>query len=168
MKKILLLFVSLAMVVLAACGEEETESKDVDNANADTQEEKSDEPETETDEVDKVIVDDKNVKVKLTDVEYVKDDFAEQEYYEVNLDIKNERDEAIEVQAENIAIDGTMMDESLFSETVTSGNHSESAMGIDGSDGNLPDMDDNLEFTLDIFDEESLGDVLQKDVEIDF
>src|SRR5699024_2973849 len=94
-------------------------------------------------------VDDKEVKVKLTSIEKVTDDFWEEEYYQVNLEITNNSNETIEVQANETSIDGKMVDDMVvFSETVSSGKFSETKMIIEGFEEELPELNNELEFKL--------------------
>jgi len=114
----------------------------------DEDEEEGEEHRVEED-YDKVLLDDKGVKVKLTSIEKVTDDFWEEEYYQVNLEITNNSNETIEVQANETSIDGKMVDDMVvFSETVSSGKFSETKMIIEGFEEELPELNNELEFKL--------------------
>ncbi|MBM7541665.1 hypothetical protein [Amphibacillus cookii] len=164
MKKFLVLILSLFVVfVLAACGESGAEEKDVNSVETsgkadevtDTDEgedEAVEDSESDAEEFDQVIADTDNIKATLVSIEKVTDTTFEEEYYGVNIEIENKQEETLEVQTKEISADGRMIDDMVFfSETVSGGKISDATMKIQNYDGDLPSMEENLEFILSVY-----------------
>jgi len=164
-----LLFLLLAMIVtvgLAACGEGiETEEKEVsgvestdnsDDASGDEEaaEETEEQDESEETEFDQEIVDNDNFKATLTSVEKIVDKDWDEERIEVTFEVENKLDETLEVQAREVSADGKMIDESMLmmSQEVAGGKIADAKLVIENYDGDLPDMEENLEMKLHVFD----------------
>ena len=163
-----LLFLLLAMIVtvgLAACGEgSETEEKEVsgvestdnsdDSANGEEAAEETDEEDGSKEEFDQEIVDNDNFKATLTSVEKIVDKDWDEEKIEVTFEVENKRDETIEVQAREVSADGKMIDESMLmmSQEVAGGKKADAKLVIENYDGDLPDIEDELEMKLHVFD----------------
>lgn len=173
MKKLyLLLFTGMLALVLAACGGEETTTEQTDDeAPAETEAQETDEtasePEEEAEEpveeesgdvkeVNETIVDNDNLTATITTIEKIVDTDWGESRYEVNMDIENKRDDTIEVQATEVAADGVMIDDYVFfSETISGGNMSNASMVIETfNEEELPEMNESLEFVLDVFNDE--------------
>lgn len=162
MKKFL--YVLLAMIVtagLAACGDgSETEEKEVSNVEStDHGDATADAEETEAEdgskkEFEQEIVDNDNFKATLTSVEKVVDKDWDEERFEVTFEVENKQDETIEVQAREVSADGKMIDESMLtmSQEVAGGKTADAKLVIENYDGDLPDMEDELEMKLHVFD----------------
>lgn len=176
-----ILFLLLALsLVLYGCGDSSTEEKDVrsvetstettETEESDATEEESEdaEVESEVEEVGEVIVDDDNLKATLVNIEKIEDSLFDEEYYEVNIEVVNKREDTIEVQAHEVSADDVMIDDMVFfSETVSGGKTANATLTIQNFDGDLPSMDSNLEFTLMVFDE-GFDVVTEEDVRIEF
>lgn len=182
MKKLIFLLMSLFLVsTLVACdGETQTEQKDIgsvetssqledENTDTDVEDETNADTETEEKEFNQVIADNENLKATLISIEKVVDTFWEEEYYNVNIEIENKREDTIEVQAWEVSADGRMIDDYVFfSETVAGGKFSDATMKIENYDGDLPPMEENLEFILHVFSFDDFEFEDNTDVSIDF
>ena len=158
MKKYLLLIMSLFIALyLVACGKVVTEKKQVESVSTAKDEQSSDvveqveetEDESEIRDFNEVIADTDNLKATLISIEKVVDTTFNDEYYNVNIEIENKREDTIEVQAREASADGRMIDDMIvFSETVAGGKIADATMRIKNYDGDLPPLEDNLEFIL--------------------
>ncbi len=165
MKKILFVLV-VVLLTMAGCGGKKTD-KEVssvesspkvteDNSTDETNDEKDNE-ETKKEEsktIDEVLVDNDNLKATLTNIVKVEDKEWDEERYDIHIKIENKREDTIEVQAHEVSADGKMIDDSVsFSETVAGGKYSDATMVIEsyGEEDGLPDLNENLEFTLVVF-----------------
>lgn len=159
MKKALVLLMSLFVVGLAACGED-VENKEIGNVNSEGNEntEQNDgnnnqNEENETSSYDEVLLDNEDVTVVLQGITTVSDDIFGDEH-QIKLQIENKLDETIEVQAHEVSLDGLMVDDMVFfSETVAGGKKSNAELSIMALDEDLPELNENLEFKLMIFNE---------------
>lgn len=176
MKKISILLLSLLTVVsLAACDDgEEKEVSSVDSSekgeesNSDSDKEDEEDKEDEAKEINKVIADDELVKATLISIEKIDDKDWDEEKYNVNMEIENKSEDTIEVQAHEVSADGKMVDDMVFfSETVSSGKSADATMVIENYDGDLPKMEEDLEFDLVIFSEETFETIKEYDVKIE-
>lgn len=175
MKKALILLISLfTAFVLAACDDgSSTEEKEVDSVESSDQDKgeevTEDEESSDVEEVGEVIADDDYVKATLVNIEYIKDDTFDEEKYVINIDLENKTENKIIVQARDVSIDGTMVDDMVFfSEEIAGDKNAEGKMEIQNYDGDLPTMDDNIEFILLIADDETFEDLAEHDVKVDF
>lgn len=170
MKKLLVLL--FTAVFLVACGSE-AEEKDVSEVKAEDESgsEQSEEKEndTETQEVDKVLADDDNVKATLTKIERVEDKDFDEERYDIHIEVENKTDKTIEVQTREVSADGKMIDDMIaYSETVSGGKSSDSVLVIQNYDGDLPDLEESIDFTLVVLDEDTFEDISTHDVKVEF
>lgn len=186
-----LLFLLLAIVIgvgLAACGEsssteekevtdvgstdESAEAADVEEADAGADENEADEEdENEVEEFDKEIVDNDDFKAVLTSVEKIADKEWDEERIEVTFEVENKRDETVEVQAGEVSADDKMVDESMLmmSQEVAGGKKADAKLVIESFDGEeLPEMKENLEMKLRVFDWEYMDFEEDYDVKIEF
>jgi len=149
------------VLVLGACGAE-TEEKDVESVESSEQnseevseeenEEDTEETEEESEELDQTLVDNDNLKAVVTGIKKIEDKEWDEERYEISIEIDNKRDDTIEVQAHEASADGVMIDDMvMFSETVAGEKHSNATLIIENYEDDLPEMEDNLEFTLNVF-----------------
>jgi len=158
MRKIL--FILVSAILLAACGTE-TEEKDVASVDTNDHEvleekdvENNDEAPVENDKIEmkETLVDNDNFHVVLTGVEKVIDKDWDEEYYEIKMTVQNKMAQSFEIQSHEVSADDVMIDDLVFfSETVSSGKTANVTMKIQNYDGDLPEIQDNLEFDLSIF-----------------
>lgn len=174
MKKVMTLLVSLLVVFgLVACddgGSEEKEVSSVESSDkADNNEKEGEEATSDVEEVGEVIADDDYIKATLVNIEHVKDDVFDEEKYVINIDLENKTENKIIVQARDVSIDGTMVDDMVFfSEEIAGGKNAKGKMEIQNYEGDLPTMDDNIEFILLIADDETFEDLSEHDVKVEF
>lgn len=182
MKKVLVLLMSLFLVLtLAACGETETEEKDIgsvetsgqsDDEGADVEDDEDEEtgeedPDSEEKEFNEVILDDENATVTLTGIVTERDEIFGDEH-KIKMVIENKSNATIEVQSREVSIDGFMVDDMVFfSETVAAGKKSNATMDIMTFDEDLPELNENIEFTLKIIDHDTFDDISTAEVSID-
>lgn len=159
--------VSLLFAIgLIACGGTETEEKEVESAQLTDKEtveaevEKNDENDKETDEeenevkeLNQEIIDNDEIAAKLVRVEKIYDSFYDEVIVKVIFEVKNKRDDTIEVQAREVSADGKMIDESMLimSQEIASGKYADAVLTIQNYEGDLPEMEENLEMILRIF-----------------
>lgn len=175
-KKIMTLLVSIIAVFgLVACGETTTEEKEIESVGASesSEEDKTDsdgsEESSDVEEVEEVIANDDYIKATLVNVEHVVDDLFDEEKYVINIDLENKTSDKIVVQARDVSIDGTMVDDMVFfSEEIAGEKNAKGKMEIQNYEGDLPSMDDNLEFILVILNDETYEDITEHDVKIEF
>lgn len=160
MNRLLLVITLGSAMLLAACGEGgETLEPD-----ASEPEEKQETQQVEgeqtgsaddgfTKEFEQVIADNENIKATLTKVEKVIDDIWDEEKVKVTFEVENKRDDTIEVQAREVSADGKMVDEMMLtmSQEVSGGKLADAVLEIQNYEGDLPQMEDNLEMILHIF-----------------
>ena len=176
MKRQLIAALSLSTLALTACGgdadsqppEEEMAEEMADAEEADSEDEEADEEETT--EINEQIVDDENVTAELVDIDYIYDEFWEEEKYEINFDVTNNTDNTITTQARDVTINDTMVDESLLSmsQDIAGGKNATATLSIGGLGGDeLPELEGNLEMTLHIFNEADFEDIGDYPVSVD-
>ncbi len=173
MKKYLFTLLAVLLLILGACGEVE-EEKQVESVEADEQnvEEVSEEEQEEKEdskEIDKVIADNEHLKATLVDVVKVEDKEWDEERYEINIEIENKREDTIEVQAHEVSADGKMIDDFVvFSQTVAGEKSADGTMVIENYDGDLPEMEKELEFVLYVYSEDDYDFEDETDVKVEF
>jgi|SRR5699024_2018736 len=185
-KKLLLALTSSAFVLmLSACGEtttEEVESElkqdaedeqvEADKKKEEVTEETEDEATTETEEVNQNIADDDLVKIDLLNVERTTDEIFG-DSIKVNFEIENKTDSKIVVQSRDVSADGYMVDDIVAFSPEIAGNKkikdnlTLEEMFLDEGD-ELPKLEDNLEMTMIVIDDETYEDISSYDVNIDF
>lgn len=176
MKRQLIAALSLSTLALTACGgdadsqppEEEMTEETADEEEAEMEDEEADVEETT--EVNEQIVDDENVTAELVDIDYIYDEFWEEEKYEINFDITNNTDNTITAQARDVSINDTMVDEGLLSmsQDIAGGKNATATLSIGGLGGDeLPELEGNLEMTLHIFNEADFEDIGDYPVSVD-
>ncbi len=107
-------------------------------------------------EYNKVLVDNDNLRAELLSIEYIYDDFWDQETIKVTFDVKNKQDFPIEVQARSVSINDRMVegDDVLvaMSQEVGPGKSAYAVLDIRnfGNKGRLK-LEGNFEMTLYIF-----------------
>lgn len=156
MKKLLFLLAA-AMLVLTACGDAEEESKEVSNVESTDKKEDSKDSESEKEEgesndsaeYNETILDTDNAVVTLDSITKVEDKIFDEESYVIKFAIENKIDETIEVQAQEVSADDVMIDDMvIFSQTVAGGKKANGEMEIINFDGDLPTLEESLEFKL--------------------
>lgn len=171
------MFVSMVMIVgLAACGEIETEEKQVDSAKMTddeqaaegTDEESADDSEAQ--QFNEEVVDNEHVKATLVSVEKIIDKDWDEERFEIKFEVENKRDETIEVQAREVSADGKMIDDAMIfmSQEISAGKLADAVLRIENFDGDLPEIEENLEMILHIFSWDDYDFENDIDVKIDF
>jgi len=184
-----LLFVVTMMILtlgLVACSGTETEEKSVDNVDLsdgeeaeaaeedeDTAEEEATEEEADDEEVHefyKEVIDNDDITAHLVSVEKIVDHDWDEEKYEITFEVENKRDSTIVVQAREVSSDGKMMDESMLmmSQEVSSGKLADAVLTIQNYDGDLPEIEEDLEMILHVFDMDDYEYQLDVDVKIEF
>lgn len=160
MKKMLFLLAS-AILVLTACGETNEQPKEVSKVESEgSQTESNDSNEAEVEEEEEVtdynqvLLDSDNAVVTLESITKVEDKTFDEEYYSIKLSIDNKLEETIEVQAQEVSADDVMVDDMVFfSETIAGGKKANAEMKIQNYEGDLPSLDESLEFKLMVLNE---------------
>lgn len=100
--------------------------------------------------LNKVIVDDSNVKATLVSIEKIVDKTWKTEKYNVKFAVENKTNHSIIFQARDISADGKMINDSmtLMSTNVTSGKKADATLTIQNYDGDLPTISHNFEMKL--------------------
>ncbi len=176
MRKLLLMLLASLVLVLGACAESEDkeveslESSEKDSEDVSEDEEaEADDVEEETKELDQTLVDNDNLKAVVTGIKKIDDKEWDEERYEISIEIDNNREDTIEVQAHEVSADGVMIDDMVFmSETVSAGKHANAIMGIENYEGDLPEMEEELEFILSVYSDEDYEYEEEHDVKIEF
>lgn len=174
MKKLWTILVLALVLLLAACGDSTTEKKEVSSVDSGSETEKSSDDqasaeESDTEKVDKVIADDEYIKATLVSVEHKVDKDFDEEKYTLNIDLENKTEKKIVVQSEDVSIDGTMVDDMVFfSEDIAGGKKSKGKLDIQNYEGELPEMNEDIEFKLIILDDETFDTIAEHDVKVDF
>lgn len=156
MKKILIFPFLLLILSLTACGTtEENMGGDVNEKENNTTEETNEENNAKNNEneINKVIVDNENVKVTLVKIVKKSDDIFGNTV-EVVFDIQNKRKEPIEVQARSVSVDDRMVDETILSmsQEVAAGKSATATLTINEFEGyDFPQFEKNLEMKLHFF-----------------
>lgn len=168
MKKTLLLLLMLVLTTaLAGCGEEEASKKEVKSVESSDKSNEKEEVKSDSESYDQVLLDDDVATVTLKTIETVKDDIFGDEH-KVKLEIENKSDKTIVVQSDQMSIDGLMVDDMVvFSETVAGGKRANGSLDIMALDDELPELNENLEFTLIVIDDETFDRITETDVKVD-
>ncbi|MCG7337158.1 hypothetical protein MHZ95_18015 [Sporosarcina sp. ACRSM] len=160
MKK-LIGFLMLAMVlVLAACGDDsvETTDKEVGSVTGEQKETNKEEvqDENEKNELNQEVADTENIKATLVSIEKIVDKEWDEEKYKVTFEVENKREDTITVQAREVSADGKMIDESMLmmSQDISGGKKADAVLEIQNYDGDLPEINENLELILYVFSNE--------------
>lgn len=171
-KLILILGIIVLSFSLIACGETSTEEKEVDNVESsgqDDAEEVVEEESSDVEEIGEVIADDDTLKATLVSVEHKVDEMFDEESYRFNIELENKYDGKIVVQARDVSIDGTMVDDMVFfSEEIAEGKKANGQLEIQNYDGDLPEMNEELEMILIVSDDETWDEISSYDVNISF
>jgi hypothetical protein len=171
MKK--LLVVGLSALVLAACGDTEVSEKEVGKVetteSVTNEEEAAPAKEVDTIDVNKEIVNNANMAAKLTKVEKIVDKEWDEELYRVTYEVENKTDKTLTFQANEVSSDGKMIDEGMLtmSQDVAPGKKADAVLEIQNYEGPLPEIKNNLEMILRVYDEDY---VVEEDhrVSVDF
>lgn len=183
MKKLLFVFTMLMLVFgLVACSDKEVEENPVENVDLsggeeDTDEsvseeatDEEDEAEVEVKEFDQEIVDNDSITAHLVSVEKIVDIDWDEEKYEITFEVENKRDDTIVVQAREVSADGKMIDESMLSmsQEISGGKLADAVLTIENYDGDLPEIDSDVEMILHVFEWEDDDFTLDVDVKMEF
>lgn len=178
MKKLIYVFATLIMsIVLAGCGETETESVPGNVQTDSTQ--KNTEKNSETDSADKgveenkinqVIVDNDNYKATLLEI-VKKSDEIWGNSIEVIYEIENKLNYTIGVQARSVSADGYMVDEATLSmsQEVAAGKKAKAVLTINDFEGyDFPELNSDFEMKLYMFNYDSFEEIAEHDVKVTF
>lgn len=183
MKKLLFVFTMLMLVFgLVACSDKAVEEKPVENVDLSDGEEdtdesvseeatdEEDEAEVEVKEFDQEIVDNDSITAHLVSVEKIVDIDWDEEKYEITFEVENKRDDTIVVQAREVSADGKMIDESMLSmsQEISGGKLADAVLTIENYDGDLPEIDSDVEMILHVFEWEDDDFTLDVDVKMEF
>lgn len=163
-KKLLTLFFASGLL-LSACGDD-SDVVEGESTIDDDVEEVEDEVE-ETEEVEEVeedsnselyeyneeIINDDNVAATLIEIEKTYDEDRGGEKVEVRFEVENKRDDLIVVQARSVSMNDKMVDSLLLtmSQEVAAGKSADAVLKIENYDGEVPELEDNLEMELHIY-----------------
>ncbi|WP_017472565.1 hypothetical protein [Amphibacillus jilinensis] len=133
-------------------GSVETSSKDFEVADSGNDEdETTEDAESDSKEFNQVIADTDHIKATLVSIEKVTDASWAGDAYNVNIEIENKREDTIRIRASEVSADGRMIDDMAFlSDTVAGGKILDATLKIQNYDGDLPVMEENLEFILSV------------------
>lgn len=154
MKKLILFPLLIFVLLINACGttEENMSGTVNENENNKTTDE-TEEAKKEENEINKVIVDNENVKATLVKIVKKNDDIFGNSV-EVVFDIQNKRKDTIEVQARNVSVDDRMVDETILSmsQEIAAGKSATASLTINEFEGyDMPKFDKNFEMKLYFF-----------------
>ena len=185
-KKLLLALTSSAFILmLSACGETNTqeveselkqdaedEQVEADKKKEEVTEETEDEATTETEEVNQNIADDDLVKIDLLNVERTTDEIFG-DSIKVNFEIENKTDSKIIVQSRDVSADGYMVDDIVaFSPEIAANKKIKDKLTLEevflDEGDELPKLEENLEMTIIVVDDETYDEIGSYDVNIDF
>src|SRR5699024_10190371 len=120
-------------------------------------------------EVGEIIADDDTLKDTLVNIEHKVDDMFDEASYWINLELENKHGGKIMVQARDVSVDGTMVDDMVFfSEEIAEGKKANRKLDIQNYDGDLPEMNEDLEFKLVVIDDETFDTIEEYDVSFSF
>lgn len=185
MNRLFLILLASIVMVLGACTESEekevksvetSEKEKTDRENKSTEETSEEATDSEnkatneaSQELDQTLVDNEDLTATVTGIKTIEDQEWDEERYEINIAIENKREDTIEVQAHEVSADNVMIDEMVFfSETVAGGKRANAVMVIENYDGDLPEMEENLEFVLNVFSHDDYDYEGKHDVKIEF
>ena len=164
-----MLLASLALV-LGACGDdvEEKEVGSVDSSEKGEETEEVEEVEDDVEEINKDVVDTDVAKITLVDIQTVFNDGFDTDTHIVNFDIENKSDKDLVVQTDKVSADGKMVTDMVtFSVDVAAGKKADGKLEIINFDGDLPELEEELEMVLLVMDDESYDRLIEQDVKID-
>lgn len=155
-KKVLaLLFAS--SLVLGACGSdeapEETAADDTEEvAEAEPEDAEADDDVEEAIEIQEILVDDDNVKVNFYGIVKYKE--GDGEAIEALFEVENKSDTDYIVQARSLSLNDKMVDDTqqFMSQEVAAGKSADAILLIQNLEGEVPDLDGNIELDLNISD----------------
>lgn len=159
-RKIFCLLIAVLIIgLLTSCrnssGNEEKEISNIESIekNNQSEEQEDEDEEKETKTFDQLVVDNDNIKITLISVEKIMDKIWDIERIEVKFEVENKKDIAIEVQARGVSADGKMIDESILfmSQEIQPGKRADAILTIENYDGELPEINEDMEMTLHIF-----------------
>ena len=164
----LLLIMSLFLV---GCSDSEDDSLDgTVESNSSENDSEAKEEDVEEESIDEVIVDDKNYKATLLEI-VKKEDEIFGKTIEVVFEVENKLDQMITVQARDVSADGYMVDETILamSQDVVGGKKAKAVLSIEDFEGyDFPELEENLEMVLHIFEEETYDTIGDHEVNISF
>jgi hypothetical protein len=181
MKKFIFSAAIIFTLVLAGCGDSSKENVD-GTVNNDTS--KNDDSEVSTSKNDKskdkkgegsqkineVIIENDMYKITLTEI-LKKNDEMWGNTIDVVFEVENRLDYTIGVQARSVSADGYMVDESTYSmsQEVVAGKKAKAVLTINEFEGyEFPELNNNFEMTLLVFNYDSFEDIAEHPVNVSF
>lgn len=179
MKKVIFSVVIIFSLVLAGCGNSSKENVEgtVNNDTSTNNESKaknesSDKTKDEgaTEKINEVIVDNDMYKITLLEILKKNDDMWGNTI-EVVFEVENRLDYTIGAQARSVSADGYMVDEATYSmsQEVVAGKKAKAVLTINEFEGyEFPELNNNFEMTLLIFNYDSFEDIAEHPVSVSF
>jgi len=183
MKKVIFSAAIILSLALAGCGDSSTESVDgTVNNETSTNDTTTSENEAvvesedeeakgeETTSINEVIVDNEKYKVTLLEI-LKKEDEIWGNTIEVVYEVENRLDYTIGVQGRSVSADGYMVDESIYSmsQEVVGGKKAKAVLTINDFEGyDFPELNNDLEMTLVVFNYDSFEDIAEHPVKVTF
>ena len=173
MRKVLLMLLASLALVLGACGDdvEEKEVGSVDSSEKGAETEEVEEVEDDVEEINMKIVDSDIAEVTLVDMKKV--DKEDESRYELAVEIENKSDKDIYLGAFDMSADGKMVPEEMvdFGPSVSAGKKADEKIILTDlfaeDDKELPEIDDEIEFTMHVIDGDSYETIEEHKVKID-
>ena len=182
MKKIIFSVAIIFTLVLAGCGNSSKENVEgtVNNDTSTNNESKSDNSTSKneskndkgsgTESINEVIVDNDMYKITLLEILKKNDDMWGNTI-EVVFEVENRLDYTIGAQARSVSADGYMVDESTYSmsQEVVAGKKAKAVLTINEFEGyEFPELNNNFEMTLLVFNYDSFEDIAEHPVNVSF
>ena len=178
MKKVIFSAAIIFSLALAGCGSSSEESLDGSvNNETSTNDTTNNENEAvdesageETESINEVIVDNDMYKITLLEI-LKKEDEIWGNTIEVVYEVENRLDYTIGVQGRSVSADGYMVDESIYSmsQEVVGGKKAKAVLTINDFEGyDFPELNNDLEMTLVVFNYDSFEDIAEHPVKVTF
>src|SRR5699024_8331228 len=182
MRNVLILLLSIVVAVgLTACGGEKgVEEKKVKSADgkadeteegaAEDKEEEEKEEDSKEQQFNEEIVDNDDVKATLISVEKIAENEWDEDRIKITYEVEMKGQDTTVVEAREEPADGKMIDDMMISRSqeISGGKMADAVLEIENYDGDLPEIEEDIEMILHIFswdDHDFEGDV---DVKIEF
>lgn len=150
--------------------EEENTNEEFEVKGVNTKDDEEDEEELEViKEYNVTIVNDDEFAIQLQNVERIEDVKFVDDQIKVNFQVKNKLDDTIALRAEEVSIDGKMVEPSQtrMNTEVGSGKKADSTLTITNNDGDLPELKEEIEVLLNITNQNNYADQEELYVHID-
>ena len=184
MKKVIFMAAIILTLVLAGCGNSSKENvegtvnndtstnneSEISTPKNDKSKDKDDKGSKESEKINEVIVDNDMYKITLLEI-LKKDDDIWGNSIDVVFEVENRLDYTIGVQARSVSADGYMVDESTYSmsQEVVAGKKAKAVLTINEFEGyEFPELNNNFEMTLLVFNYDSFEDIAEHPVNVSF